>query len=57
VSAHTQPVPADRSRPTAVVSGDGDRLSIAGTLDISTLADARQALKKAKAGSLDIRRA
>jgi len=58
VSTHAQQVPAERSRPSLAVSGDGDRLALAGTLDITTLADARQGLKKlpkqGAAGSLDI---
>jgi phospholipid/cholesterol/gamma-HCH transport system permease protein len=55
VAAHEQEAPADRSRPSVTVSGEGDRLALAGTLDITTLAEARQALKKSpKQGSLDI---
>jgi phospholipid/cholesterol/gamma-HCH transport system permease protein len=38
--------PAKPARPAVVVSGDGDRLALAGTLDRVTLADARAALKK-----------
>ncbi len=42
-------VPANQqhpSPPTVVVSGDGDRLALAGVLEISTLAEARNSLKK-----------
>jgi phospholipid/cholesterol/gamma-HCH transport system permease protein len=48
----------DASRPTLVVSGDGDRLALAGALDMVTLAVARISLKKwstqGSARSLDI---
>ena len=37
---------ADPSGPTVVVSGDGDRLALAGALEIVTLAAARNSLKK-----------
>ncbi len=51
---------AASTRSTIVVSGDGDHLALAGALDISTLAETRQALKKRSkqeaAGSLDIAR-
>jgi phospholipid/cholesterol/gamma-HCH transport system permease protein len=55
VAAHEQEAPADRSRPSVTVSGEGDRRALAGTLDITTLAEARQSLRKSpKQGSLDI---
>ena len=55
MAAHEQEVPEDRSRPSVTVSGEGDRLALAGTLDITTLAEARQSLKKSpRQGSLDI---
>ena len=58
VAANEQQMSAERARPAAVVSGDGDRLSLAGALDITTLADARKSLKKLSrrgaAGSLNI---
>ena len=58
VPANEQQMSAERARPAAVVSGDGDRLSLAGALDITTLADARKSLKKLSrrgaAGSLNI---
>ena len=49
---------ADSPRPAIAVSGDGERLALAGVLDIGTLAEARSALKKLtpekSQGSLDI---
>jgi phospholipid/cholesterol/gamma-HCH transport system permease protein len=49
---------ADSPRPAIAVSGDGERLALAGVLDIGTLAEARSALKKLtpekSRGSLDI---
>jgi phospholipid/cholesterol/gamma-HCH transport system permease protein len=60
VPANKQQASADPSRPTVVVSGDGDRLALEGALEIATLAEARNALKKwskkGAAGSLDIAR-
>ena len=60
VPANKQQASADPSPPTVVVSGDGDRLALAGALEILTLADARNSLKKwSKLGpsrSLDIAR-
>ena len=60
VPANKQQACADPSPPTVVVSGDGDRLALAGALEIATLAEARNALKKwSKQGpsrSLDIAR-
>ena len=60
VPANKQQASADPSPPTVVVSGDGDRLALAGALEILTLADARNSLKKwSKQGpprSLDIAR-
>ncbi len=56
--ASKQHAPRSRPAPTVVVSGDGDRLALAGTLDRVTLAEARAALKKwsrkGAARSLDI---
>ncbi len=56
--ANKQPVAANPVPPTVVVSGDGDRLALAGTLDRVTLAEARAALKtwsrKGASRSLDI---
>ena len=46
VPANKQQASADRSPPTVVVSGDGVRLALAGALVISTLAEARNSLKK-----------
>ncbi len=40
------PFSANPSPPAVIVSGEGDRLALAGELDIATLAGARQALKK-----------
>jgi phospholipid/cholesterol/gamma-HCH transport system permease protein len=58
VPSHAQPATEDSPRPTITVSGDGDRLALAGTLDITTLDSARQGLKKlpkqGAAASLDI---
>jgi phospholipid/cholesterol/gamma-HCH transport system permease protein len=58
VSAHEQLASADPSRPTVAVSGDGDRLALAGTLEIATLAEAQASLKKwskpGAAQSLDV---
>ncbi len=43
---------ANQSPPTVVVSGDGDRLALAGALEIVTLAEARNSLQKwSKQGS------
>jgi phospholipid/cholesterol/gamma-HCH transport system permease protein len=53
VATHEQAAPADSPRPAIAVSGDGDRLALAGVLDIGTLGEARKALKKTQ-GSLDI---
>ncbi len=44
--ANKQQASADPSPPTVVVSGDGDRLVLAGALEIVTLAEARNSLKK-----------
>ena len=56
--ANKQQASADPSPPTVVVSGDGDCLALAGTLEIVTLAEARNSLKQwSKQGpsrSLDI---
>ena len=56
--ASTQPISADPPPPALSVSGEGDRLSLAGELGIATLAAARQALKKwskeGKSRSLDV---
>jgi len=41
--ANKQQVAAKPVPPTVVVSGDGDRLALAGTLDRVTLAEARTA--------------
>ncbi len=41
-----QEASADPSQPTVVVSGDGDRLALAGALEILTLPEARNSLKK-----------
>ena len=46
VPANQQQASADSSRPTLVVSGEGDRLALAGALEIGTLADAKRSLKK-----------
>ena len=46
IPANKQQASADPSRATVVVSGDGDRLALAGALDIGTLAEARNSLKK-----------
>jgi phospholipid/cholesterol/gamma-HCH transport system permease protein len=46
VPANKQQGSADPSPPTVVVSGDGDRLALAGALEIVTLAEARNSLKK-----------
>ena len=58
VPASEQQMSVESARPAAVVSGDGEQLSLAGALDIVTLADARKSLKKLSrrgaAGSLDI---
>ncbi|NDP41410.1 MAG: MlaE family lipid ABC transporter permease subunit [Aromatoleum sp.] len=60
VPANKQQASADPSRPTVVVSGDGDKLALAGALVIFTLAEARNSLKKwSKQGSsrsLDVAR-
>lgn len=44
--ANQQQASADPSQPTVVVSGDGDRLALAGALEVFTLAAARNSLKK-----------
>lgn len=44
--ANKQQAFADPSPPTVVVSGDGDRLTLAGALEIVTLAEARNCLKQ-----------
>ena len=58
VPANKQQGSADRPPPTVVVSGDGDRLALAGALEILTLAETGNALKKwskkGTSGSLDI---
>jgi phospholipid/cholesterol/gamma-HCH transport system permease protein len=58
VPANKQQASAEPSRPTVVVSGDGDRLALAGALEIRTLTDARKSLKnwskREASGSLDI---
>jgi phospholipid/cholesterol/gamma-HCH transport system permease protein len=58
--ANQQQASADPSPPTVVVSGDGDRLALAGALEIVTLAAAKDSLKKwSKKGpsrSLDVAR-
>ncbi|HUX65180.1 ABC transporter permease [Sulfuricella sp.] len=46
VPANKQQVSAAPSPPTVVVSGDGDRLALAGALEIVTLLEARNFLKK-----------
>jgi phospholipid/cholesterol/gamma-HCH transport system permease protein len=46
VPANKPQASADASSPAVVVSGDGDRLALAGALEISTLDEARNALKK-----------
>ena len=46
VPTNKQQTSADPSGPTVVVSGDGDRLALAGALEIVTLAAARISLKK-----------
>jgi len=46
VPANKEQASADPSRPTVVVSGDGDQLAIAGALEIVTLAEARNSLKQ-----------
>jgi phospholipid/cholesterol/gamma-HCH transport system permease protein len=46
VSASKQQASGDRALSTLAVSGDGDRLALAGDLDIATLAEAGAALKK-----------
>ena len=52
VPANKQQVSTDPSPPTVVVSGDGVRLALAGALEIVTLAEARNSLKKwSKQGS------
>lgn len=45
-TANQQQISAAPSPPTVVVSGDGDRLALAGTLEIITLPEARNYLKK-----------
>ncbi len=44
--ATKQQATADLSPPTIVVSGDGDRLALAGALEIATLAEAKNSMKK-----------
>jgi phospholipid/cholesterol/gamma-HCH transport system permease protein len=46
VPANKQQASADAFPPTVVVSGDGDRLALAGALEILTLAAAKDSLKK-----------
>lgn len=46
VPATKQQATADLSPPTIVVSGDGDRLALAGALEIATLAEAKNSMKK-----------
>src|ERR1035437_2977504 len=46
VPANKQQASAVPSPPTVVVSGDGDRLALAGTLEILTLTEARNSLQK-----------
>ena len=58
VPANKQQASAVRSPPTVVVSGDGDQLALAGALEIFTLVEARDSLKKwskqGKSRSLDV---
>ena len=58
VPANEQQAAANPTRPGLVVSGDGDRLALAGILEISTLVEAEYSLKKwakqASSRSLDI---
>jgi phospholipid/cholesterol/gamma-HCH transport system permease protein len=60
VPANKQQASADATRPTVVVSGDGDQVALAGTLDIVTLTEASNSLKRwSKQGpsrSLDVAR-
>ena len=60
VPAITQQASVDPVRPAVVVSGDGDRLALAGDLELATLAEARNSLKKwskqGKSRSLDVSR-
>ena len=60
VPASKQQASADPTPPTVVVSGDGDRLALAGALEIATLPAARNSLKQwSKQGpsrSLDVSR-
>ena len=52
VPANKQQATTDPARQRVIVSGDGDRLALAGALEIFTLADARNSLKKwSKQGS------
>lgn len=52
VTANKQQISAAPSQPTVVVSGDGDHLALAGALEIVTLPEARNSLKKwSKQGS------
>ena len=46
MSAPAQQAFADRPRPTLVVSGDGDRLALSGELDVTTLAEAENHVRK-----------
>lgn len=45
-NARSTLTPDDSSPPRLVVSGDGDRLALAGVLEMATLAEARNCLKK-----------
>jgi len=58
VRANQQRAPADPSRSAVVVGGEGDQRTLAGALDIATLAEARNALKpwskQGPARSLDV---
>ena len=40
---------------TVAISGDGDRFALKGTLDIRTIAEARESLKRRKLGAIDLR--
>src|SRR5512140_3425371 len=46
VTTYEQQTAADPSPPALVVSGDGDRLALAGALNANTLAEARNSLKQ-----------
>ena len=60
VPANAQQAPASPSPPTVVVSGEGDRLALAGGLGMATLAEARHALsawsKQGTSRTLDVAR-